>query len=239
MAKIFLACGHGGSDVGAVGKNVYERDLAISIANQAEKLLKTQKLGKTYVRVPDSLALTAEVAWINKNLASASHDVAINLHFNANAGTPGTGTETWYGHKTLATEVNTEVAKVLGLKNRGVKRNDLFWFNRSVKCASCILEMGFVNNTKDVETIKKNGGLALAKAIVKASNGTWKNTTPAPAPTPVKPPVAPAPVKPVPTPTPTPKPTPEAPKESEVDVLNKILVLLQGIWESIKKKFNL
>jgi hypothetical protein len=188
MSKIFIAAGHGGNDVGAVS-NVYERDIAISVVDKAKEIIEKtgQNLGKTLAIVPHNLALRDEVAWINSNLQDEFKDVAINVHLNSNSGTPGTGTETWYGLKDLAIEVNEEVVKVLGLKNRGIKFSDQLYFNNVVKCGSVILELGFINNENDRRVVTELGGLALAKAIVRASNGTWRDAV-------VNPPIVPTPV---------------------------------------------
>jgi N-acetylmuramoyl-L-alanine amidase len=175
VKRIFVAAGHGGKDPGAVsGKNI-EREIAIHVVDTAFKLLSGQdKAGRQVVKVPHAKNLVEEVAYINAN-CNAAYDLAINVHLNSNAGTPGTGTETWYGHKELAQEVNDELVKTLGLKNRGIKRNNNFYFNGMVRCASCIVELGFINNSHDVGVVVNSGGLALAKAIVKTAGGKWQD----------------------------------------------------------------
>lgn len=177
MSKVFIAAGHGNVDPGAVSQYGIERDIAIGCVDEAVRLAKLQDTkGREVVLVPDELGLENAIYWINAR-CNPSTDLCMEVHLNSNSGTPGTGTETYYGNKTLADEMNQEIVGVLGLANRGVKQWDGLMFNNSTNCASCLIELGFVNNSVDVKAVVSRGGLALAKGIVRACGGIYKEAT--------------------------------------------------------------
>jgi len=183
MRKIFIAAGHGWLDPGACVGPVTERDENIKIVDEALKLLEKQNLPDTeVVLVPHKYGLNDEVRFINKASDNPGHDLCLELHLNSNVGQPGTGTETYWGHKELAGEIHNEVVKVLGLRDRGLKDGRRFYFNNTTTPASCILEMGFLNNPDDLAKVRSKGGLALARAVCVASGGVWQDPHVSPSP---------------------------------------------------------
>jgi len=174
--KFFLAAGHSLTEPGAGFGNRREESLVIGYVDEAVELLKTQNLnGRILEVVPHSLGLVQSVKYVNDNLFDASKDLCMEVHLNSNSGTPGTGTETFYGHRPLAKIVNNEVVSVLGLRNRGVKTGNHFFWNNSTRCASCLLELGFINNNNDMTVVEEKASLAIARAIVRACGGSWIN----------------------------------------------------------------
>lgn len=192
MAKFFLAAGHGwrddgSTDPGAVSGSRIERDIAISLIDQAVAILKGQDTKGREIVVINHRLVDA-VPSINRLSTDNSHDLCMEVHLNANAGTPGTGIETYYGLPALANEVNGAVVATLGLANRGVKDGNWLYFNNSTNCGSCLLEIGFINNDYDMAKVLANGGLAIAKAVLTACGSTYKApvvTPPTPTPVPV------------------------------------------------------
>lgn len=184
MPKLFIAAGHGGTDPGAVSSSNIERDIAIAVVDKAFQLCLAQnKNGFELVKVPHALGLVDGIHWINANITNVNTDECVEVHLNSNAGTAGTGTETYYGMPDLATEVHQEVVKVLGLRDRGVKDGNIFMFNNSTNCMSCLVELGFINNPTDAVAVIQRGGLALAKGMIRACNSTWTEpVVPPPAP---------------------------------------------------------
>lgn len=226
MPKLFISAGHGGTDPGAITSPNIERDIAIAVVDKAFDLCLSQnKNGFELVKVPHELGLVDGIHWINARITDLRHDECVEVHLNSNAGTPGTGTETYYGNIELATEINTKVVEVLGLRNRGVKDGNQFMFNNSTKCMSCLVELGFINNPTDAIAVIQRGGLALAKGMIEACNSTWTDQIVTPPvvtppivipPVVVIPPVEPEPITPPviipPVPTPEPPITVEPPK---------------------------
>jgi hypothetical protein len=175
--KLYIAVGHSLTDPGAVSQFGNERDILIPLLTDALNICKTQNIKDEIVRVPDALDLDGAIAYINSR-CNVANDLAVEIHLNSNAGTPGTGTETYHGFVLLAKEIHEEVVKVLKLRDRGLKEGNWLKFNNAVKCASCLLEMGFVNNGNDVAVIKERGALALAKGITRACNTQWVDVKP-------------------------------------------------------------
>ena len=164
--KIFIAAGHGGKDPGAVANGVVERDEAIKIVNDAaEYLARIIQPPYELIIVPHELSLVDTVVYINENTKEVGRDICIELHLNANEGTPGTGTETYYGYKRLAEILQKGIVGVLKLKDRGVKEDNFFYFNKATRTGSALVEIGFINNMTDLQEIRKLGAFALAKGI--------------------------------------------------------------------------
>jgi N-acetylmuramoyl-L-alanine amidase len=161
--KIFIAAGHGGTDSGAVANGTTEREEAIKVVDGAVQLLRSIiQPSQNLILVPHNLALGETVPFINQQSAN---DICLELHFNSNAGVPGTGTETYYGLPLLASKVQQGIAGVLGLTNRGTKDGNQFYFNNSTKPGSALVEIGFINNPVDLQKVRELGARALAKGV--------------------------------------------------------------------------
>lgn len=172
MRQFFIAAGHGGDDPGAAANDTTEREENIRVVDQAIEFAKPFiPEGTQLCLVPHDLAVVETVAWINGRSRNPGHDLALELHHNSNVGTPGTGTEVWFGNYEFAKEVKDEVVKFLDLTDRGLKASEFLYFNRNTTMASCIVELGFLNNSDDLEVSRKKGGEALGRAIVFAAGG--------------------------------------------------------------------
>src|SRR5690606_13418747 len=86
MKKVFIDPGHGGSDSGAVGNGLKEKDLTLAIAKECEKVLKSEYEGVTVKmsRTGDTYpTLSARTNAAN----SWNADLFISIHINAGGGT--------------------------------------------------------------------------------------------------------------------------------------------------------
>lgn len=199
MAKrrFFLAAGHGGADPGAVAGGTNERTENIRVVAGAAAILRSQDLGETeLVIVPHDLARVGEAAYVNSHMRDPGRDLCLAVHQNSNAGSPGTGTETYYGAPALANEIHREIAAHLGLRDRGVKNGRFLYWNAATKPASALLEMGFINNPADLQRVRERGPEALARAIVRAVGATWREGATGGEPAPQPPALPPAPADP-------------------------------------------
>lgn len=168
MAKVFLSAGHGGSDPGACGNGLKEKDinLQILLACQAELV----RHGVTVVcsRTTDANDPVAEEV---REANASGADIAVSFHTNAGG---GDGSESFYYKgsskgKKLA-ELCEKHIKAIGQNSRGVKTNNLM-FTRSTKMTAVLCECAFVDNKKDIAIIdtvaeQKAFGVAYAKAIL-------------------------------------------------------------------------
>lgn len=77
----------------------------------------------------------------------------VSVHFNANTHTSKpVGTECWYmTQQQLADDIATAIARASGLIDRGPKYSDGLYFLRHTSAPSVLLEICFVDSSKDVE----------------------------------------------------------------------------------------
>src|SRR3990167_556502 len=120
------------------------------------------------IKISNLLNLQDEVAVINQQSQNPVEDIAIEVHMNSNSGTPGSGIETFWGAKELANTLNSILVKETGLKDRGAKEGNHLYFNNATSPRSALLEMGFINNPKDLAVVREKGATAVAKAIASA-----------------------------------------------------------------------
>lgn len=168
MAKVFLSAGHGGSDPGACGNGLKEKDinLQILLACQAELV----RHGVTVVcsRTTDANDPVAEEV---REANASGADIAVSFHTNAGG---GDGSESFY-YKTSSkgkklAELCEKHIKAIGQNSRGVKTNNLM-FTRATKMTAVLCECAFVDNKKDIAIVdtvaeQKAFGVAYAKAIL-------------------------------------------------------------------------
>lgn len=168
MAKVFLSAGHGGSDPGAVGNGLKEKDinLQIMLACQAELV----RHGVTVVCSRTTDAYDPVQQEVREANASGA-DIAVSFHTNAGG---GDGSESFYyaGNskgKRLA-ELCEKHTKAIGQNSRGVKTNNLM-FTRETTMTAVLCECAFIDTKKDITIVdtvaeQKKFGVAYAKAIL-------------------------------------------------------------------------
>src|SRR5699024_6268791 len=124
---IVIDAGHGGSDPGTSANGIVEKILVLDIAKRVEKLLKNAGYNVIMTRSDDEyVKLDDRTEIANK----ANADLFISIHGNAGG---GEGIETfWYSEgpqskesEALASEIQKELIKKTGAKDRGVKDGNL------------------------------------------------------------------------------------------------------------------
>lgn len=176
MKKVFLGVGHGGTDSGAVGNGLKEKDLNLKIALACRDELKAYGVDVGMSRTKDENdTLNEEAAECNK----FAPDLAVDIHNNAGG---GDGCEVYYHYKgglskTLAENINAQIVKI-GQNSRGIKTRlnssgtDYYGFIRMTKAPAVIVECAFIDNSKDIKIVdtaaeQKTMGIAIAKGILK------------------------------------------------------------------------
>lgn len=176
MKKVFLGVGHGGTDSGAVGNGLKEKNLNLAIALACRDELKAYGVDVGMSRVKDENdTLNDEV----KECNAFSPDLAVDIHNNAGG---GDGAEVYYHYKggvskTLAENINAQIVKI-GQNSRGIKTRlnssgtDYYGFIRMTKAPAVIVECAFIDNATDIKIIdtaaeQKAMGIAIAKGILK------------------------------------------------------------------------
>lgn len=186
MVKIYLDPGHGGSDPGAVGNGLKEKDLTLKIAKKTKEHLDKYYSGHTtrLTRTSDhTLSLNARTNMANNWGA----DYFLSIHINAGG---GEGYEDFIfnglsnSSKTarLRNTIHSTIAKATNWKNRGKKKAN-YHVLRETKMSSMLTECGFIDNARDAKKLKSNAvidsiAVAHAEGLAKAFNLKKKASTP-------------------------------------------------------------
>ena len=169
MKKVCIIIGHGGNDFGAWNKRTKENELEYNTDLAKTVAQKLKEAGFDTFAHNRGYGKMENIGFINSN----SPDVIISLHCNAATGT-ATGTEMLHWHtskngKKLASCVQEEVLKALGLRDRGIKEKKLgdrgAGLLKSTKAPCIILEPFFIDNDNDLK-IGKEKKNEYAEAIV-------------------------------------------------------------------------
>ena len=179
MSKVFLSAGHGGSDPGAVGFGMKEKDINLNIMLAC--LDELVKHGVTVVcsRIKDENdPVGSEV----KEANASGADVAVSFHTNAGG---GNGSESYYwtndlkGQK-LATLCEKH-AKSIGQNSRGIKPGNHLYFIKNTNMTAVLCECAFIDNDTDNDIIDTTAeqrafGVAYAKAILEYLGIDYNNS---------------------------------------------------------------
>lgn len=183
MPKVFLGVGHGGTDAGAVGNGLKEKDLNLQIALACRDELVRHGVTVLMSRTKDEADSVNEEI---KECNAFSPDLAADIHINAGGGDGAEVYHTLSGGegKTLAENINNELI-ASGQNSRGVKTRknasgaDYYAFIRGTKAPAVIVECAFIDNAADIAIIdtaaeQKAFGVAIAKGIIKTLNIAYK-----------------------------------------------------------------
>lgn len=177
--KIVLDAGHGGSDSGATGNNLAEKNLNLAIVLAAKQYFdKDSKFQVFYTRTADTYpSLTQRCELANNQNA----DMFICVHINS-ATASARGTETLWNpnrnavtakngltSRELAEAMHSSAVEVTRFKDRGLKsRTDLRVLN-GTNMPACLIEYGFISNKDEASKMKNNTSLygkALYSSVV-------------------------------------------------------------------------
>ncbi|EGK13430.1 N-acetylmuramoyl-L-alanine amidase [Desmospora sp. 8437] len=159
--KIFLDPGHGGSDAGAVGNGLQEKDVTLKIALETRRILLEEYEGVT---VKMSREKDATVSLTQRTDAANAWNATFYLSIHINAG-GGTGFESYRyvqngSSTTMTAQRNLHVAvlSASGWKDRGQK-----WANfhvlRESKMPAVLTENGFIDTSGDAAKLKETSFL--------------------------------------------------------------------------------
>ena len=158
---IYLDPGHGGTDPGAIYKDIYEKDITLSICKKLKELLENDGAIVYMTRYDDyDLSdstynrkyrdLNNRVKVINESMA----DLYISIHLNSIEST------TWRGAQVFYDDINKEnkiLAKIIQTnlnKERDIKEISKILMNRKIKVPGVLIEAGFLSNSNDRYLLK-------------------------------------------------------------------------------------
>ena len=179
MLKIFIDPGHGGDSIGASYKGRLEQDDCLRLAKAVRDILFTQKGVETMLSREDNTDPDLLERCERANGWGA--DYFLSIHRNAFSPEVATGVEAWCYSKvaiggttySMAERIVSDLCAVSGLVNRGVKLGHPsggdYAVNRFTNMSSCLLEVGFIDNTKDntiFDTTFAEFALSIAKSVM-------------------------------------------------------------------------
>ena len=182
MKRVFIGVGHGGSDGGAAGNGLLEKDVNLSIALHLREALQRCGIKVGISRTVDEDDPTTEEV---RECNAFAPDCAVDIHTNAGG---GTGFEVFCSitggtSRVLAQNVSNAM-EAAGYKSRGVKTKvnstgrDYFGFIRQTDCPAVILECAFIDSSDykliETEFNRKRIAEVYAKGICKTLGVTYK-----------------------------------------------------------------
>lgn len=155
MSKLIcIDAGHGGTDPGACGNSIKEKDITLKLAKRIGTGLKEQGVSIIYTRSADKYVALGERCRIANNNAC---DCFISVHNNSSTNAEASGIETLcYTRNNLAYFIQKELVDELKCVDRGVKeRKDLYVLN-STDMQAVLVELGFISNKADSDKLKSD-----------------------------------------------------------------------------------
>ena len=163
--KIIIDPGHGGTDNGASGNDIIEKNMTLAISKIMYNELKRLGIPVYITRETDeTLSPTQRVNRIKNAFGNDSNVIVVSNHINAGG---AEGAEVIYAlrnNETLSSKVLNELAKNgqtirKYYQKRGTSNpsKDYYFMLRDTDpYESIIVEYGFLDNTKDAAKLKKN-----------------------------------------------------------------------------------
>ena len=173
--KIVIDAGHGGSDPGAIGNDITEKDLTLKIRNYIHQRLNELGIENSLVRDSDAiLSPTDRVKKILSFYGNGSDVIVVSNHINAGG---GEGAEIIYAlrnndnlSKKISESLEEEGREVRKYYQRRLPSNpskDYYFIMRDTpNTESIIIEYGFLDNVSDANKLKNNWK-TYAEAVVK------------------------------------------------------------------------
>jgi len=171
MKKVVIDAGHGGADSGAIGGNVYEKDLNLDVAKLVQAKLMKKDIYVYMTRTKDeTLSLEDRVNYSNE----INPDIFVSIHANSTVNADSYGLETHYfkdNSYKLAQIVHSDFASYKNLRkwetiDRGVIKSRFYVINHT-EAPAILIEMGFISNADErAKLIKKGRKEDIADSIV-------------------------------------------------------------------------
>ncbi|GGA34945.1 N-acetylmuramoyl-L-alanine amidase [Psychrobacillus lasiicapitis] len=182
MVKVFIDAGHGGTDPGATGNGLLEKNLTLQIATRVKDILIAE-----YNNVSVLMSRTGDQSLTLAQRTNAANawgaDFLLSVHINAGGGTgyedyvyPGVGAPT----TTYQNTIHAEILKLVSFNDRG-KKQENFHMLRESNMPAILTENGFIDNVNDATKLKTSSFIeSLARGhvngIVKSFNLPKKST---------------------------------------------------------------
>lgn len=160
---IYLDPGHGGIDPGAVYKDIYEKDITLSICKKLRDVLEREGAivymtryddydlsTTTYNRKRNDLNNRSKI--INESMA----DLYISIHLNSISSATWRGAQVFYDDINKNNKTIAEILQYNLNKERDIKEIDDILMNRKIKIPGVLIEAGFLSNPNDRYLLKNS-----------------------------------------------------------------------------------
>ena len=163
--KVVIDAGHGGTDPGASGNGIIEKDLTLEISNYMYERLKNLGIPVKITRITDeTLSPTERVERVLDAYGNDSNVIVVSNHINAGG---GEGAEVIYALRntsTLPDLILSELEKEGQIIRKAYQRRlpsdtskDYYFMQRNTgDTQSITVEYGFLDNEKDAQKLKNN-----------------------------------------------------------------------------------
>lgn len=162
--KVAIDPGHGAYDSGAVGPTgVKEKDVTLSVGLKLGDILSRNGIEVIYTRTSDDCPWPSDKSTelqMRCDIANnANADYFVSIHANS-ATQAATGTETYYSRDTsagipLATNIQKEIIKETGSKDRGIKPCG-FYVVKNTNMPAVLVELEFLSNPKKEQMLNNS-----------------------------------------------------------------------------------
>lgn len=162
----------GGNDSGASANGLTEKDVTLAVALKLKSELEQRGVKVVLTRDSDKTVTNeARVAACNK----AQSDLLVSLRLNSAQNITVRGFELWVSNKKPANSVSAaeaigkSMSTITGIRNRGVKygtvtnADENYYVNSKSKCASLVIQLGFISNKEDASLLKNNDSEVASK----------------------------------------------------------------------------
>ncbi len=162
----------GGSDSGASANGLTEKDVTLAVALKLKSELEQRGVKVVLTRDSDKTVTNeARVAACDK----AQSDLLVSLRLNSAQNTTVSGFELWVSNKkpansvSVAEAIGKSMSTITGIRNRGVKygtvtnADENYYVNSKSKCASLVIQLGFISNKEDASLLKNNDSEVASK----------------------------------------------------------------------------
>ncbi|MGI6500133.1 MAG: N-acetylmuramoyl-L-alanine amidase family protein [Anaerostipes sp.] len=161
---VVVDAGHGGSDTGATGNGLQEKNLTLQIVQSMKKRFdKNSSVKVYYTRLSDWYPSLDARSALSNNVKA---DRFISVHINSFQKT-SKGTETLYNSKGYKSSsgltsykwsktTHSYILSATGFTNRGLVNRTGLSVLRKTKTASTLTEIGFITNPSEAKSMKAN-----------------------------------------------------------------------------------
>ena len=178
---IMIDPGHGGYDPGAIGQlGTKEKDIVLPISLKVGYLLQYNNIDVLYTRTSDCVPWPSDLKKDLKYRTDIANNTKVNyfisIHTNASENLSANGTETFivgFGGEAekLAKAVQNELINTIKLRNRGIKKDNLYVL-RETNMPAILVELAFISNLIEEKLLQNDEfqekcAIAIAKGICK------------------------------------------------------------------------